>query len=150
VDEVTPSGVLTGAVWNFTTATTPPPTNAVYEWSFDNGLSAALGRGTMEYADNATANITAFGTTDGAGVPHIGGRPATYMRVPRFTNDVANGYVLSFDDSGANGGGAYINRFTFIADVLVPGPIGWTALFNTNPENAKRCRLVLRQYGEAW
>jgi hypothetical protein len=88
----------------------------------------------MEYADNATVDMTVFGTTDGATVPHIGGRPATYIRVPGFTND-ANGYLLSFNESGANGGGAYINRFTFIADVLVPGTMGWTALFNTNPEN---------------
>jgi hypothetical protein len=79
--------------------------------------------------------MTAFGTTDGLNVPHMGGRPATYMRVPRFT-DIANGYLLSFNDTGANGGGAYINRFTLIADVLVPGPMGWTALFNTNPGNA--------------
>jgi hypothetical protein len=135
VDEVTPSGVLTGAVWNFTTSGIALPTNFVYEWTFDRGdLSPALGGGTMEYADNATVDVTAFGITDGVTVPHIGGRPATYMRVPGFTND-ANGYLLSFNESGANGGGAYINRFTFIADVLVPENMGWTALFNTNPDN---------------
>jgi glycerophosphoryl diester phosphodiesterase len=135
IDEVTPSGVLTGAVWNFITSGALLPINANYEWTFDRAdLSAALGGGTMEYADNATANMTVFGTTDGATVPHIGGRPATYVRVPGFTNG-ANGYLLSFNDSGANGGGAFINRFTFIADVLVPETIGWTALFNTNPDN---------------
>jgi glycerophosphoryl diester phosphodiesterase len=136
VDEATPTGFQAGPLWQFTVAATPPPSNAVYEWTFDAGnLASALGNGVMEYADNATVSLTSFGTTDGATVPHINGQSATYMRVPAFTG-INNGYHLSFADSGPNGGGAYINRFTFLADILIPGTLNWTALFNTNPENA--------------
>jgi glycerophosphoryl diester phosphodiesterase len=136
VDEVTLSGVVTGDVWSFTVAATLPPTNATYEWTFDLAdLSPALGRGAMEYADGTTADLTTFGVTDGASVPHIGGQPAGCMHVPALTG-LGDGYYLSFTDSGPNGGGAYINQFTFIADVLIPGSLNWTPLFNTNPGNA--------------
>ncbi len=135
VDEVTSSGVVTGDVWTFTTITHKGST--VYEWTFDHAnLEAALGNGVMSYADAATPGLTMFGTTDGTAVPHIGGQPASYLNVPAFTG-LANGYFLTFNDSGPNGsGGAYINQFTFLFDVLIPGPLNWTALFNTNPLNA--------------
>ena len=130
------SGVVTGAVWTFTVVSLAPPTNFVYEWTFDHAdLTATLGRGVMEYADGVTPGLTAFGPTDGAAVPHLGGEPATYMHVPAFTG-TGNGYFLTFTDSGPNGGGAYLNRFTFIADVLIPGALNWTALFNTQPANS--------------
>jgi glycerophosphoryl diester phosphodiesterase len=134
IDEVTPGGVITGAVWSFTTTANPPPSNTVYEWTFDAGnLAPALGRGTLTYADAATAAVTTFGTTGGS-VPHIGGRSATLMHVPSLTAK-PNGYFVTLTESGPNGGGTYINRFTVIMDVLIPGPLNWTALFNTDPNN---------------
>jgi endonuclease/exonuclease/phosphatase family metal-dependent hydrolase len=134
VDEITPSGTVTGDVWTFTTFN--PNASTVYEWTFDKGnLEAALGNGVMSYADTATPALTTFAATDGTSVPHIGGQPASYVSVPAFTAP-ANGYLLSFGDSGPNSGGAYLNRFTFIFDLFIPGPPGWTALFNTNPLNA--------------
>lgn len=134
IDEVTPSGVVTGAVWNFTTVTTPPPTNAVYEWTFDGGnLNATLGKGTLTYADATTASVTTFGNTDGT-IPHIGGQPASYMHVPVF-NAKGNGYFVRLLETGPNGGGAYINQYSVIIDLFVPTPLNWTALFNTDPEN---------------
>jgi len=134
VDEVTPSGVVTGDVWTFLTFN--PSASTIYEWTFDGtNLDATIGNGVMSYANAATVSLTAFSTTDGTSVPHIGGQPASYLSVPAFT-DGANGYHLSFGDSGPNGGGGYLNRFTFIFDVFIPGPLGWTPLFNTNPQNA--------------
>jgi hypothetical protein len=134
VDEVTASGVVTGQVWSFT-AGAAVAMNSVYEWTFDaRNLSAALGHGDMEYADGTTASLTTFGTTDGSTVPHIGGKPAGYIHVPAFSG-LGNGYWLTFNDSGPNGGGAYINRYTAIMDLLVPGGLNWTALFNANPSN---------------
>jgi glycerophosphoryl diester phosphodiesterase len=135
VDEVTPSGTVTGALWSFTVTTTLPPTNAVYEWTFDSGdLAPALGRGEMTFADAATAGLTTFGTTDGS-VPHIVGQAASFMHVPALTAK-DNGYFLRLLDSGPNGGGAYINRYTLIMDVLLPGTLNWTALFNADVENS--------------
>jgi endonuclease/exonuclease/phosphatase family metal-dependent hydrolase len=133
VDEVIPDGSITGDLWTFATLNTNV---VVYEWDFAAGnLAAALGNGTMKYADAATPGLSIFGTTTGTTVPHIGGQPATYLRVPAFTG-LTNGYLLSFNDSGPNGGGSYINRYTFIIDVFIPGPLNWLPLFNTSPQNA--------------
>jgi hypothetical protein len=132
VDEVTPSGVVTGQVWTFQTAALKR-----YEWNFVSGtLAPALGRGVMSYADGAaTSNLTSFGQSDGVTIPHVQGHPVRYLRVPAFTS-AGNGFHLTFSESGPNGGGTYLNQFTLIFDLLVPAPLGWTALFNTNPQNA--------------
>jgi endonuclease/exonuclease/phosphatase family metal-dependent hydrolase len=132
VDEHTPDAVITGALWSFTTQPV-----RIYEWTFSGGnLAPALGNGVMSYADGATtSNLTSFGISDGATVPHINGRPATYLRVPGFTSQ-ANGFLVTLTGSTPNGGGAYINQFTMIWDLLLPGSVGWTPLMNTNPQNA--------------
>jgi len=130
VDGLTPTGMIPGDIWSFTT-------RPVYEWNFNNGnLAAVLGYGVLSYADGTvTSNLTTFGTTDGSTVPHIGGKPAKYLHAPAFT-ETGNGYHVTFTDSGPNGGGAYINQFTMIFDVLLPGSLNWFPFFNTNPGNA--------------
>jgi endonuclease/exonuclease/phosphatase family metal-dependent hydrolase len=142
VDEVKSSGVVTGDVWSFTTRS-----ENLYEWKFANGdLTPALGSGLLSYADGVTSNLTSFGTSDGTTVPHIGGHPTHYMRVPAFTSP-ANGYHVTLHGSAPNGGGAYINQFTMIFDLLIPAPLGWTALFNTNPQNANDADLFVDPNG---
>ena len=107
----------------------------IYEWTFDHhDLSAALGPGLLTYADAATPGLTSFGTTDGSTVPHIGGQPAAYMHVPGFV-ELTNGYLVTLIASNPNGGGQFINQYTFIADVLLPGSVNWMPFINTNPQN---------------
>jgi hypothetical protein len=108
----------------------------IYEWTFDrHNLSAALGPGLLTYADTATPGLTSFGTTDGSTVPHIGGQPTAYMHAPGFVN-LTNGYLVTLGASDPNGGGQFINQYTFIADVLLPGPLNnYLPVFNTNPQN---------------
>ena len=145
VDEVTPSGTLPGDVWTFTTRNTNA---AVYEWTFENGdLSPALGSGVLSVADVATAGLTAFGTSDGSTVPHMGGQPAKYLRAPAFTAP-GNGYHVTFTETGPNGGGVYINQFTMVFDVLIPAPLNWCALFNTNPGNANDADFYVSPTGQ--
>lgn len=101
----------------------------VYEWTFDNNnLSATLGPGTMQYADSATAGLVSFSSTT------IGSETAGYLHVPAFT-DPKNGCLITLSSSGPNGGGAYINRYSIIFDVRLPGALNWTPFFNTNPLN---------------
>jgi len=61
------------------------------------------------------------------------------MSFPQWPTSAANdptlGYLLNFAASGPNGGGSYINQYTFILDVLIPGPLDWTPFFNTDPGN---------------
>ena len=145
IDTTRPTGVLTGTVWSFTTAGTSA--NQSYEWNFALGdLSPALGTGIFAVADAATANLTSFGTTDGAAVPHINGQPAKFMFVSQPLNP-ANGYHVSLRDSAPNSGGSYINQFTIIQDMLVPAPLNWTALFNTNPQNANDADFYINDVG---
>lgn len=134
VDESSPGGAVTGDVWSFTTTAV---TAKIYEWNFATGnLTPALGHGVLAYADGATtSNLTIFGTTDGATVPHIAGKPAKYLRAPAFTG-LNNGYTATFTESPPNGGGSYINQYTMIFDVLLPTPINWFPFFNTSPSNA--------------
>jgi hypothetical protein len=119
---------------NEVTFTVAAKTYSMYEWRFTAGdLSPALGNGVMSYADGSTTpGLTSFGTTDGSTVPHINGISAKYMHVPAFTLET-DGYQLEFTDSGPNGGAPSINRYTILMDVMVPGPLDWTAFFNTNP-----------------
>jgi glycerophosphoryl diester phosphodiesterase len=134
IDEVTPGGVVTGAVWNFTATSTATATNTYYEWTFDGGnLLSGLGEGALTFADATTASVTTFGNT-GSGIPHIGTKTASFMHVPVF-NAPGNGYHVFATKSGPNGGGAYMNRYSVIMDLYVPGPLNWTALFNTDPNN---------------
>jgi len=108
---------------------------ASYEWTFDGGnLSTSLGNGSMTYRDAQTASLSAFGTT-GGGVPNIGGQAANFLHVPVMPN-IGNGYHLTLNDTGPNGGGSYVNNYTVIFDLLSPGNINWTSLLNTDPLNA--------------
>ncbi len=108
---------------------------ASYEWTFNSGdLATGLGNGTMTYADGQTSTLTSFGNT-GGGVPNIGGQTASYLHVPVMPNP-ANGYYLTLNDTGPNGGGSYVNNYTVIYDLLSPGAANWTALFNTDPANS--------------
>lgn len=134
VDESTPTGAVTGDIWSFTTKSIVAK---IYEWNFANGnLSPALGNGVLAYADGVTtSNLTVFGTTDGTTIPHIGGKPAKYFRAPAFTS-INNGYTVTFANSPPNGGGAFINQYTMVFDILLPSPINWFPFFNTNPSNA--------------
>jgi hypothetical protein len=134
VNESTPTGAVTGDIWSFTTR---PTNGGVYEWNFKNGnLSPTLGNGVFAYADGTvTSNLTTFGTSDGVVVPHLGGKPAKFLHAPAFTG-TGNGYHVTFTGSGPNGGGTYLNQFTMIFDVLLPGAINWFPFFNTSIENA--------------
>jgi hypothetical protein len=101
----------------------------------------------MDYSDGGTAGQTSFGTTDGSTVPHIGGSPAKYMHVPAFTSD-ADGYWLTFNHSSHNAGtNQYINRYTLVFDVLVPGPLNWTPFFNTDRDNLNDADFYLASDG---
>jgi endonuclease/exonuclease/phosphatase family metal-dependent hydrolase len=142
IDERTDTGVVTGDVWSF--ATRPAQ---YYEWRFVEGdLASTVGQGILAHADAATANLTTFGVADGLIVPLMNGQPARYLHAPGFTA-TGSGYLASFTQTGPNGGGVYLNEFTLIWDLLVPAPLGWVPLFNTNPENANDADLYLDASG---
>jgi hypothetical protein len=106
---------------------------ANYEWTFNAGnLADFFGNGTMTPSGATTSNIV---FTDGGTIPHIGGVAARVLNVP-VSADFADGFQLALNATGPNGGGLYVNQYTFIFDIYSPGAAGWQALFQTDPFNA--------------
>lgn len=87
------------------------------QWNFDGDLSAQVGQ-PISILDPATEAETAFGTTTSFGIPDIGGQPAQVMKFPK-TLDSFGGYAVPTGAVG-NGGGALVNRYTVMMDVLFP------------------------------
>jgi hypothetical protein len=106
---------------------------ANYEWTFNDGtLTDFFANGTMTPSGATTPNII---FTDGGAIPHIGGVPARVLNVPVF-EALADGFQLALNATGPNGGGAYVNEYTFVFDIYSPGGAGWQALFQTDPLNS--------------
>jgi endonuclease/exonuclease/phosphatase family metal-dependent hydrolase len=142
VDERTASDLITGDVWSFTTRRVN-----YYEWRFVLGdLTPAIGAGAFSYADGGTAGLTQFGIADGHTLPLLNGRPTHYLHAPALTA-ASSGYLISFTQTEPNGGGVYLNQYTLIWDLLIPSPLGWLPLFNTNPENANDADLYIDPSG---
>jgi hypothetical protein len=124
------------------------PAATIYEWTFDAAdLSTATGNGTMTTAGAGTPGSLAYATTNGGSVPHIAGVTASYLSVPALPAG-ANGLLLSFDGSGPNGGGAYINQYTLLMDVYSPGATGWQALMNTDTTNGNDADWYISSTGQ--
>lgn len=141
----TPLKIFALAIAGLSLVTVESPA-AGYEWTFNGGnLSSSLGNGTMAYADAQSGTLTTFGMT-GGGVPNIGGQAANFMYVPAFTA-AGNGYNLSLNDTGPNGGGSYVNQYTLIFDVLSPNNLNWTPFFNTEPGNGNDADFYLAYDG---
>lgn len=117
----------------------PSASGAAYVWNFDSSdLAIAPGssNGAMDYR-GSTAPLTFFEIT-GSAYPHINGQPARYLRHDAWptpaANDTTLGYDLTFDDSGPNGGGDFINQYTFIIDILIPSALDYVPIFQTDPD----------------
>jgi glycerophosphoryl diester phosphodiesterase len=135
VDEVTPDGVEPGPVWSFSTRPAPS-INLVQEWHFNNEIQSVAGDATLTFASgNLTSDVVSFEASDGATIPHMVDGPAEFMRLPAF-QDPGQGLDLTFLTTGPNGEGQFINDYTVVADIFVPGFLDWLPFFNTNPANA--------------
>ena len=113
---------------------------AAYVWNFDSAdLSIAPGsaNGSMDYRGD-TQSRTFFESTGGV-YPNINGQVAKCLRHDAWPTPAANdnslGYDLTFADSPPNGGGEYINQYTFLIDILVPGTLDFVPLFQSDTEN---------------
>jgi len=112
----------------------PATGDALTEWHMNGTLDAISGDSVLTFAGNSEA-LVSWESSDNSLVPHMSGGPVSYLRVPAF-GAPTEGIDLSFLSVGPNGGGQYLNQFTFVFDVLVPSPLSWTPFFNTNPGNA--------------
>jgi hypothetical protein len=108
----------------------PPALRAeVAQWDFDGDLESSTGH----------APLAEFFAAPGVGPDYefesgaIGGDGAEVLRFERGT------YFRVMPGMGPNGGGAYVNRYTLVMDVMFPDRSpsgGWASLLQTNEANA--------------
>ena len=132
VDTVTKNGTVPGKVWQFTTAKSAVDGNLT-EWHLNGTLGSVAGDSVLTF-NSSTASIVKWQISDGDTVPHMKNGPTNYLSLPAFDNPM-QGIWLSFNSTQPNGGGEDINQYTFVFDVLVPSPLGWTPFFNATPNN---------------
>ncbi len=115
------------------------------QWNFDTGLTAFVGRD-LEYNDTTVGADTTFGTTTSFGIADINGLPATVMH---FTPSATSwgGYKM-YHQAAPNGGGAYVNQYTLIADLYLPFAT-WRSLLQTDTANATDGDLFIDPAGGA-
>lgn len=113
------------------------------QWNFDNLLEAFVGRD-LEYVDSVVANDTAFDTTTALGIPDINGQPTTVMH---FTPAAGKwwGYKM-YHGALPNGGGAYVNQYTLIYDLLLPSA-AWRSLLQTATGNGNDGDIFIQPNG---
>ena len=91
----------------------------------------------MNFRGN-TQPLTFFEVTGGT-YPHINGQAARILRHDAWpapsANDNSLGYDLTFAASAPNGGGEFINQYTFLIDILVPEPLDYVPIFQTDTDN---------------
>ncbi|HKX62121.1 MAG TPA: hypothetical protein VJS65_09760, partial [Verrucomicrobiae bacterium] len=97
-----------------------PESNVTGQWDFNQGnLAATVGRA-LQYFDGpngSTATKTLYGTCTALGVSLLNGEDAQIMQVPGDL-DRNIGYVMEHLIP-PNGGGARVNQYTLIMDVMV-------------------------------
>ena len=111
------------------------------QWDFAAGdLAASYGPGVLEFADGpggATSQQTAFGSTTALGLPPIGAQTAHVMQFPKAANNTMGFRVKH--GAPANEGGAYVNDYTLVLDLLLPqasiNADHWLPIHNTNASN---------------
>ena len=105
------------------------------QWDFENGDLAATVGNPLEYFAPEVQTGTRFGTTASLGIPDIGGAVAKVMEVPEL--NPMGGYIMRHGAS-ANGGGAYVNQYTLIVDLLFPDASAgkWLAFLQTATANS--------------
>ncbi|MBT5619217.1 MAG: hypothetical protein HOJ65_00485 [Verrucomicrobia bacterium] len=101
-------------------------------WNFSSKLKAAIGSDLayLDGANGATASATEFGSTADFGLPDIGGKTASVMKVGHVGSNANFGYLMEHGVS-PNGGGKKINQYTIIYDVFFTGlGSGWVSMLN--------------------
>jgi hypothetical protein len=100
------------------------------QWDFNSSnLVATVGTDLAYYGDDLTSSATTFTTAT------IGGGTAIVMGFPAAAN--TQGYIMTHG-AAPNGGGAYVNQYTLIMDIMFPAASDgkWRGLFQTSTGNA--------------
>jgi len=106
------------------------------QWDFKAGnLKATIGQD-LSYLDSDTQARTLFGTTTSFSIPGIAGVSTNVMEFPKAISELGGYFAIA--GAAPNGGGASVNQYTIIMDVLFP----------TNSSGAIRALVLTDQGGE--
>jgi predicted phosphodiesterase len=100
--------------------------SAIAQWDFNGSLASSSGGSNLVALATAPAGVPAVAFTTAT----IGGQTA---QVASFSRGTCFRMVHGL---GVNGGGAFLNRYTLLMDVMFPSrPTGWAVLYQTSPAN---------------
>lgn len=122
-------GTVTSGTVTLNVNSRPPAVTGA--WQFNGDLTPSQGAGTIVYATPETESGTSFSTSDGTTIRHISEQPASYLDVSVLPAG-NHGLHLTMPTAG-NGGGDYLNQYTMVWDIYLPGDVNWTPLFNSAP-----------------
>ena len=107
------------------------------EWDFNSGdYTPTFGSNVMsEWGTMATNRL--FGTSTGFGGPEVPGTTGKNVWVTYGGMRTTDGLAIS--TGAANGGGAKVNQYTLVMDVMTVGGAQYRSIYNTNPDNANDC-----------
>lgn len=137
VDEESASGTVTGDVWSFTTRPAPASANLVGLWLFDRQDDPGHATIGHDLQIVGTAPAWSRQLADDSGHTMLGvlttvGGPANFLRC--------------LHGIAPNGGGAYVNRYSIVMDILSPpgSRSSWRAIFQTSENNANDADYFIR------
>lgn len=104
------------------------------QWDFNGDLSATCGQ-SLQFFDTTVQGDTSFGTTASYGIAPLPGATAANVMFALPSASAWGGYIVTHGIA-PNGGGAYVNQYTVILDVLYDSlSTGWSSLWQTSTGN---------------
>lgn len=122
-----------------TVVVNPRPLDIFGVWQFNGDFSRAAGGGSLVPASSVSAQQITF---EAATIDNL---PAQVASVPAFSAG-AHGLHLAMPTTG-NGGGEYLNQYTFVWDIFIPEAVSWTPLFNTEPSGGNDADFYVSDAG---
>ncbi len=108
------------------------------------GFVPTVGPGSIEFYSATTAADVEYGTASSFGLPAMPGGDAAVMKFPAFAG---NQGLLFKTGVGPNGGGAYINQYTMVWDLLLPSIPDWFSFYNSDDVNGNDGDLFMDSAG---
>ena len=96
------------------------------------GFVPTFGSGSLEFWNMTATGAVQYGTASSFGLPAMPGGDAGVMRFPAFSP--TQGLLLK-TGAAPNGGGAKINQYTMVWDLLLPQLPSYAGLFNSDDSN---------------
>ena len=110
------------------------------EWDFNGNLNAMSGTSTMSYWGGTTSSKVSFGTAASYGISEV---PGNAGKTVMYVDALSPTEGLAVTTGAANGGGAKVNQYTMVLDVMtVPTSAFCHSFWNTDPTNMNDAKMA--------